>query len=187
MQVNGQQFLKVGLCLWVRLICECDLYAKIYGTSACAYRLREYGICKKKPSHVGSCQVLKMGHGSWKGIEFGGGLAVWTLSLVTSCVGPWEEELQTLACGTINSTQSINSYISWEKSGIILKMCCSDTWPKRRLISTQPCFMVTSWPVWNVLLPAHPSWPCWRVESDLSWVRNDECCIGGKIILLPRL
>ena len=38
MQGNGHQFLKIGLCLWVRLICECDLYAKIYGTARCFSR-----------------------------------------------------------------------------------------------------------------------------------------------------
>ena len=32
MQINGQQFQKTGLCLWVRLIFECDLYAKKYGS-----------------------------------------------------------------------------------------------------------------------------------------------------------
>ena len=32
MEVNGQQFLDIQAKLWVGLICECDLYAKIYGT-----------------------------------------------------------------------------------------------------------------------------------------------------------
>ena len=31
MGINGQQFLDIQARLWVRLICECDLYAKIYG------------------------------------------------------------------------------------------------------------------------------------------------------------
>ena len=32
MEVNGQQSLHIQARLWVRLICECDLYAKIYGS-----------------------------------------------------------------------------------------------------------------------------------------------------------
>ena len=31
MQVSGQQILNIWLRLWVQLICECDLYAKIQG------------------------------------------------------------------------------------------------------------------------------------------------------------
>ena len=32
LEVNGQQSLDIRPRLGVRLICECDLYAKIYGT-----------------------------------------------------------------------------------------------------------------------------------------------------------
>ena len=34
MKVNGQQSLGIQAGLWVQLICECDLYAKIYGIDA---------------------------------------------------------------------------------------------------------------------------------------------------------
>ena len=35
MEVNGQRSLDIQTRLWVRLICECDLYAKIYGKLDC--------------------------------------------------------------------------------------------------------------------------------------------------------
>ncbi len=34
LQINGNQSLEYGTNLWVLLICECDLYAKIYGSSS---------------------------------------------------------------------------------------------------------------------------------------------------------
>ena len=47
-EVNGQQCVNIGPRLWVRLICECDLYAKIYGSKA----LRYIGTCIKIPPVV---------------------------------------------------------------------------------------------------------------------------------------
>ena len=57
-QGNGQQFLDIQARLWVRFICECDLYVKIYGMQKIckmqfnsekrSYNLKEWRLIKKQ-------------------------------------------------------------------------------------------------------------------------------------------